>query len=144
MISKTLLPLLAGTVLAAAAHAQYNQQICSNAVISGTYEVACSGFVTPAGSPAAVPITMLGTAVADESGNWNGATMTSVAGTVFPQTSAGQANTKADCTGTITYNKGKADEINITYVITGNGDRLRGMSVDKGANLSCTLTRMRR
>jgi hypothetical protein len=93
---------------------------------------------------ALVPFTILGTVSSDSSGFFSGIATNSVGGTIFPQPVSGQASTAPDCTGTITYNKGARDEINIKYVVLANGDEMRGMVTDRGANISCTLTRMKR
>ena len=142
-ISTYLILTLAATVLAGTANAQYNSNYCGNHTTVGTYVVSCAGFVTPAPNSPALPMTVLAVVVGDSSGVFKGTGTNSVAGTVYSDSISGQANTQPDCTGTITYNKGKADEINITFVIAANGDRIHGMIIDKGANVGCTLTRIR-
>lgn len=136
--------LLAGTFAAAADQSQYNTPYCSNQMTAGTWMVSCSGFVTPAANATPVPMTLLGTAQADEAGLFTGISTNSIGGTVFSQKVSGQANTKTDCTGSITYNKGQTDELNIVYVVAANGDKITGMVINPGANVTCQLTRIRR
>jgi hypothetical protein len=139
----TLKAVLSALVLSSLAFGQYNNSSCTNESTIGTYAVSCAGFITPAANAPSLPFTILGTVSGDKDGNFSGLATTSVEGAVFPQAVAGQANTKPDCTGSITYNKGQKDEINIKYVIVFNGDELKGIVVDRGANVSCTLQRMK-
>jgi hypothetical protein len=132
------------TYILAAAFGQYNANSCGGNTTAGTYAVSCSGFITPGPNASLVPLTILGTVTAGDNAFFSGLATNSVGGTVFPQIIAGQATTAGDCTGAITYNKGANDELNVKYVVLYNGDEMRGMVTDKGANVSCTLIRIKR
>lgn len=137
-----LVALFAPVVCSPRAFGQYNNTCGTDAAV-GTYVVMCSGFITPAANAPSLPFTILGTVTGDKDGYFSGSATNSVAGTVFPQAVAGQSSTRPDCTGSITYNKGQKDEINIRYVIVSQGEELMGMVVDKGANVTCSLRRMK-
>jgi hypothetical protein len=130
--------------LAPAAFGQYNSNACGPHTTAGTYVVSCSGFITPGPQFQSLPVTILGTVVGDNAGSFSGSALNSVAGSFTPAPVSGQANTASDCTGTITYNKGTPGELNVKYVILANGDEMRGMVTDRGSNVACTLTRIRR
>jgi hypothetical protein len=53
-----------------------------------------------------------------------------------------------DCTGTIAYeqtiNGQPAGTINLAFVVSENGHKIDGLSVDAGAVFSCHLTRISR
>jgi hypothetical protein len=124
--------------------AAQNPAYCGTTTTRGVYAVTCSGFITPGPAAASLPFTVHATVTGDESGAFKGTARNSVAGQQSNQDISGQAQAKPDCTGTITYNKGQKDEINIRYVVVNNGDEMRGMITDPGANVSCILTRIQR
>ena len=129
-------------ILAEVASAQSNHA-CTNSATAGKYSVACSGWTTgPGGS--LVPIKQVGVATGDRSGFWTGATTINIAGqTIIPNaTVSGQAVVNADCTGTITYNKGTPSELNINFVVNPKTDEILGLTTDKGSVISCELKRM--
>ena len=122
---------------------QYNRAWCSNDMTAGTYMVSCGGFITPVVNGPSLPMTLLGIVTGDLSGNFSGSPTNMIAGAMTPGTVAGPAQINGDCTGKITYNKGTPGEMNIQFVVLSNGDEMRGMVVDKGANVSCHLIRIR-
>lgn len=139
------IPSLAGAVLlflAGTTAVPADPLSCSLKTTKGTYAVRCSGFLTPGPSAPSLPFTVLGVVTGNADGYFQGAATNMVAGNQSEQTVAGQADTKPDCTGAITYNKGAQDELNVKYVVLSNGDEIRGLVTNPGANVSCTLTRM--
>src|SRR4030095_8621195 len=111
------LTIICSIALAPAASAQANANACTNSATAGTYSVACGGWTAgPGGS--LVPIKQVGVAIADVNGFWTGATTINIAGqSILPKPSvSGQATLYPDCTGTITFNKGTASELNINFV----------------------------
>jgi hypothetical protein len=125
------------------AFGQYNANACTANTTAGTYAITCTGFIAPGPNLAQVPMTVLGTLTGDSTGSFSGVVTNSVGGTVFSSTLAGQSSTAPDCTGSITYNKGKPDELNVRYVVLSHGEEVRGMAVDRGSNLACTLVRVK-
>ena len=122
---------------------QYNRPWCSNDTVAGTYVVSCEGFITPVANGPSFPMTVLGTVTGDSSGNFSGIATNMVAGAMTTAPVAGPAQVNSDCTGKITYNKGTPGEMNVQFVVLSNGYEMRGMVVDKGANVSCHLIRIR-
>jgi hypothetical protein len=139
----TIFVLALAAILSMPAAAQ-NPAACGSMTTRGVYVVSCGGFITPGPNAPSLPFTILGTVTGDESGAFKGTARNSVAGQQSNQDVSGQAQTRPDCTGTITYNKGQKDEINVRYVVVNNGDEMRGMISDPGANVSCLLTRIQR
>ena len=83
-------------------------------------------------------------ATGDTNGFWTGATTINIAGqAILPKaTVSGQAILNPDCTGTITYNKGTASEVNINFVVNPRTGETLGLTTDKGSVTSCELKRM--
>src|SRR6187455_3442493 len=103
-------------VVAPAAQAQGGPNACTNAAVAGTYTVTCSGFTAAGPAGSLVPMMQVGLATGDADGNWSGSVTINIGGqTVIPSAKVtGKANLNSDCTGTITYNKGTATELNIS------------------------------
>ena len=123
------------------AHAQ---GVCTNSTAAGTYSVTCSGFTAAGTGGSLVPIMQVGIATGDTDGNWSGTVATNIGGqTVIPASSvAGKTTVNADCTGTITYNKGTPTELNISYVMNPKTDETFGLITNKGTVASCVLKRI--
>ena len=122
---------------------QYNRPWCSNDAVAGTYVASCTGFITPVANGPSLPMTVLGTVTGDLSGYFSGIGTNMIAGAMTTAAMAGPAQVNSDCTGKITYNKGTPGEMNVQFVVLSNGDEMRGIVVDKGANVSCQLIRIR-
>jgi len=137
--SLTFLP--AFLLLANGLQAQY----CSTITTAGRYVVACSGYLAPAPNAPLVPAKILGTAIADINGTFNGSATASIGGEILKQTVNGTEQLNRDCTGTITYaqtlNGQPGPPLDITFVVSENGDRIDGLVTDAGAVLSCELRR---
>jgi hypothetical protein len=86
----------------------------------------------------------VGVATGDADGNWSGTTTINIGGAmVIPGAQVtGKTTVNPDCTGTITYNKGTANELNITYVMNPKTDETFGLITDKGTVASCVLKRI--
>jgi len=91
-----------------------------------------------------VPIRQLGIATGDATGYWTGFATINIAGqSIVPKaTVTGQATLDPDCSGSITYNKGTASEININFVVNAATNEILGITTDKGSVMSCELKRM--
>ena len=65
---------------------------------------------------------------------------------IVTQTVSGTEQINPDCTGTITYsqtiNSQPGPPINITFVVSENGDKIDGLVTDPGATFACKLTRI--
>jgi hypothetical protein len=138
------LTLLAAVALIPVTFAQGNSNTCSNSNTAGTYSVVCDGWTVPTAGAPLVPIKQVGIATGDASGNWSGATTINIAGqTVIPDAKVtGQGTVNSDCTGSITYNKGTPNPINITFVVNLKTEEIFGLVTDKGSVISCVLKRM--
>lgn len=95
------------------------------------------------GSTASAHDQSLGTAVGDWSGKFTGTGKISLGGTIVDQTVSGTSVANSDCTGTITYtqkiNGQPAPDINIVGHTLDDGKEIRGMSIDPGVNMTCSL-----
>ena len=132
------------TAAAVLTPASYAQGTCTNAAAAGTYTFTCSGFTAAGPGGALLPIMQVGVATGDADGNWSGTSTINIGGlTVIPGAQVtGKTSVNPDCTGTITYNKGTATELNITYVVNPKTDELFGLITDKGTVASCVLKRI--
>jgi hypothetical protein len=123
---------------------------------AGTYSVICDGYLTfpnpfpPNSNPPSfqfAPAKALGTATADYSGHFTGTTQLSVGGfAVVTQTVTGTEVLNPNGTGTITYattiDGNPGPPLNITFVVSENGDRFDGLSTDPGTVFACVLRRI--
>lgn len=116
---------------------------CSTATIRGSYAVVCTGYMSPAAGASQVPFTMMGSAVADWSGNITGGGKASIGGNVVASTVSGTAVLNSDCTGTVHYdqkiNGQPGPPMNLVFHVLNDGQEMRGMSVDAGSNITCSL-----
>ena len=123
-------------------------QTCSNDTTHGTYGFVCSGFISPAPNTPQVPFSALGTVSATFGGVFTGSAKASIGGTIVNWSVVGTQNLSSDCTGTITYDQkfdGKAaPPITINYQVLDAGKEIRGMPVDPGATIVCSLKLMTR
>jgi hypothetical protein len=122
---------------------------CSTRTTSGRYVVKCDGFLSLGPNSPLLPAKGLAVATADRHGNFNGSGAVSVGGSPgLPQTVTGTEQLNPDCTGTITYHQtisgNPAPDINISFVVFRDGDRISGIVTDAGAVYSCELTRVSR
>ena len=146
-MSKPTLILIAILLVAVPAWTQ-SMGACSSQTISGTYAILCAGFASPAPNASQVPISIIGTAVTDWKGTIAATTKVSLGGAILDQTATGTPLVNSDCTGTVTYdtktNGQPTPKLNIVYHILDGGKEMRGMSVDAGSNLTCSLRLMSR
>lgn len=121
-------------------------QVCSTTTTIGRYLVECSGYLTPGPNAPLVPAKILGTATADNTGTFNGSATASIGGQIVPQTVMGTEQVHRDCTGVITYAQSLGGQpgppLDITFVVSQQGNRIDGLVTDAGAVLSCVLTRI--
>ena len=123
-------------------------QWCSALTIRGTYGLVCTGTMSPAAGAPQVAFSAIGTAVGDFNGTFTGIAKASIGGAIVDQTVVGTAIIDNDCTGTISYtqkiNGQPAPKLNLVFHILDNGKEIRGMSVDAGSTLTCSLRLMNR
>jgi hypothetical protein len=138
---------LAGLFVAPSAAQARDQEKCSTRTTTGKYVVVCNGFLTPAPNAPLVPAKELAVSVADRNGTFTGAGTISVGGTILQQTVKGTEQINPDCTGTITYqqtiNGQPGPPLDITFVVSQDGDTIDGLVTDPGAVFACRLTRSR-
>jgi len=131
----------------ALANVMQGQQKCTNKTNAGRYVVVCDGFMTIPNGPM-VPAKALGTASSRGDGNFVGDATVSSGGMILQQHVTGTQQLNPDCTGTISYtqwiNGQPAPPLDITFVISDNGDTVNGLSIDQGTVFSCVLRRMSR
>ena len=142
----TLLPLLISTGLIAAPASGAQQ--CSNKTTEGRYLVVCDGYLSPGPNAPLLPSKVLSVATADERGTFRAANgKLSLGGTILDQSVVGTEILNADCTGTISYtqtiNGQPAPALDIAFVVSHNGDKIDGISVNPGSVFSCHLTRLK-
>jgi len=121
---------------------------CTAATTRGTYSVMCTGYMSPAAGAPQVPITVLGTVVGDFSGTFTGTAKVSLGGTIVDQTVSGVIQANSDCTGSISYaqkiNGQPAPNLNIIAHTLNEGAEIRGMSIDAGVTMTCSLALLHR
>jgi hypothetical protein len=94
-----------------------------------------------------VPARQLGTVYGDETGTFRATGITtSLGGLIVGGSVVGTAKLNKDCTGTITYaqtiNGQPGPPINITFVVSEEGNRIDGLIIDPGNVMSCVLKRI--
>jgi hypothetical protein len=136
---------LAALFVALSAAQAQAQEKCSTRTTTGKYVVVCNGFLTPAPNAPLVPAKELALAVGDRSGTFTATGTISVGGTILKATVKGTEQLNPDCTGTITYeqtiNGQPGPPLDITFVVSQNGDTIDGLVTDPGAVFACKLTR---
>ena len=137
---------LSSLLLLVLAAGSLQAQQCSTRTTAGRYLVRCDGYLTPGPSMPQVPAKTLATATADRDGTFTGSGTVSLGGAIVTQTVRGTEQINPDCTGTITYsqtiNSQPGPPINITFVVSENGDKIDGLVTDPGATFACKLTRI--
>jgi hypothetical protein len=113
----------------------------------GRYLVVCNGYLSPAQNAPLVPAKLLGIANADEDGNFTGSSTVMIGGgPSHQQTVTGTEHLNPDGTGTISYNQRIDNQpgppLDITFVVTNDGDRIDGLATDPGTVFSCVLRRV--
>jgi len=120
---------------------------CSQQTTRGSWQYTCDGYLVPPSAPPTelVPSRILGTCTASKMAYWNCEGTVNLGGTILEQALHGQAVNTDDCTGTITYTQTifgqPAPELKIQYVISDNGDTIKGLPVSPNQVLSCLLNR---
>jgi hypothetical protein len=136
---------LAALFVALSAAQAKAQDKCSNRTTTGKYVVVCNGFLTPAPNAPLVPAKELALAVGDRSGTFTATGTISVGGTILKATVKGTQQLNPDCTGTITYQQTidgqPGPPLDITFIVSQNGDTVDGLVTDPGAVFACKLTR---
>jgi hypothetical protein len=119
--------LLIATLGFAAVPALADGNHCSQDTIRGFWAFNCDGHTTEA----MVPTRFFGTCDADRGGFFSCEGSYNTGGTVFPVTIEGQADTKKDCTGTITYDEfvdgTPIGQLMIRYTVLDGGDTIWGL-----------------
>ena len=138
---RTLLP-----VLWLACGPAFAENVCSTHTIRGSWGVTCTGNVTPGPNAPLTPTRILGICTGTLDGVFTCEGTMSLAGAIMSQTMTGKAIVNENCTGVIKYAQtldGKpAPDMNIRFLIFDNGQLIKGLPVDPGSNLACTLKRM--
>jgi hypothetical protein len=122
------------------------QGVCNAHTVRGNWGVTCTGNVTPSQNAPLTPVRILGTCVAGFDGVFTCEATMSLGGVILVQSMTGKALVSENCTGTIRYtqtlNGGPAPDMNIRFLVIDNGKTIKGLPVDPGSNLACTLVRM--
>jgi hypothetical protein len=120
--------------------------LCSTHTIRGNWGVTCTGNLTPGPTAPLTPTRILGFCTSTIDGVFTCEGTMSLGGAILSQRMTGQAVVNENCTGTIKYSQtldGKpAPDMNIRFLIFDNGQLIKGLPVDMGTNLACTLKRM--
>lgn len=121
-------------------------QQCSPRMTAGKYVVTCDGFLPPAPGAPLLPAKLLSVATSDRHGNIAGTGTMSLGGTILQQTVAGTEQLNPDCTGSVTYqtwiNGQPGPPLNITFVVSEEGDVMDGLGTDAGGVFACKLKRV--
>jgi hypothetical protein len=145
MNSRPNIPLSSLLLLLLAAGSLHAQQ-CSTRTTAGRYLVRCDGYLTPGPGAPQVSAKTLATATADRNGTFTGSGTVTLGGAIVTQTVNGTEQINPDCTGAITYsqtlNGQPGPPINISFVVSENGDKIDGLVTDPGATFACKLTRI--
>jgi hypothetical protein len=119
----------------------------STKTTAGRYLVECNGYLSPAANAPLLPAKLLGTANADDEGNFTGSSTVMIGGgPSHKQTVTGTEQLNPDGTGTITYDQiidnQQGPPLDITFVVSKDGDRIDGLATDPGTVFSCNLRRI--
>ena len=91
---------------------------------------------------------MIGVVTADRSGNFTGTAKANIGGSTVDQSVTGTAKINSDCTGSIRYtqkiNGQPAPDLNLLFQVLDDGKTVRGMAVDTGVTMTCSLKLMSR
>jgi hypothetical protein len=142
-----LLLLLAPAVILPGAPQPHKAEHFSTKTTAGRYLVVCKGYLSPAPNAPLLPAKLLGTADADEEGNFTGSSVVMIGGgPSHQQTVTGTEHLNPDGTGTIAYDQRidnqQGPPLDIAFVVTDEGDRIDGLVTDPGAVFSCVLRRI--
>jgi hypothetical protein len=113
---------------------------------AGRYIVVCNGFLSPGPNAPLLPAKLLGSVTADDGGTFTGSSTVMIGGgPPHTQTVKGTEQLNPDGTGTITYDQ-KIDNqqgppLDITFIVSEDGDKIDGLATDPGTVFSCELHR---
>jgi len=113
---------------------------------AGRYIVVCNGYLSPGPNAPLLPAKLLGSVTADDSGTFTGSSTVMIGGgPPHTQTVTGTERLNPDGTGAITYDQ-KIDNqqgppLDITFIVSDNGNRIDGLATDPGTVFSCELHR---
>jgi hypothetical protein len=137
--------LAAGLYMAVCAPEKLAAQHCSEATTVGRYIVVCDGYLSPAPNAPLVPAKLLATSTSNFTGQIKAIGTLSLGGQILTQTVSGTEKVNSDCTGTVTYtqtiNGQPGPPISFTFVVSGGGEHIDGMSIDSGTVFACVLRR---
>lgn len=109
-------------------------QYCSTPTTTGRYIFTCDGYLALGPSAPLGPAKLLGTVTADVNGTFIGSGTISTGGPTLTQGVQGTERLNSDCTGTITYattlNGQPGPPLDITFIVSENGDRIDGLPTD--------------
>ncbi len=112
---------------------------CKQQTTRGHWMYTCEGDL---GAPARA----LGTCAASPTAFWQCSGRVNVGGGIHQQTFVGQAHNNEDCTGTITYTTTFDGQpsglLDIEYVIYEHGSAIKGLPLNSGGVLACSLNRI--
>jgi hypothetical protein len=113
---------------------------------AGRYITKCDGYLSPGPNAPLLPAKLLGVVTANDEGTFTGSSTVMIGGgPAHTQTVTGTEQINADGTGTITYDQKidnqQAPPLNITFIVSENGDRIDGIATDAGTVFSCELRR---
>lgn len=93
-----------------------------------------------------VPARVLGTCVTSRDAHWVCSGKVNDGGFILDQGLTGDAQNNENCTGTITYTQTltgfPVSLLTIDYVILDGGDTIKGLPLNSGGVLSCSLNRL--
>jgi hypothetical protein len=116
---------------------------CSAQTTRGAWMYTCEGTLP---APAQTATRILGSCTASKTGYFNCTGTVNLGGQILSQGLQGQATTHPNCTGTISYNQtvagSPAPNLDINYVVSGDGSQINGLPTNSGGVLSCTLRRI--
>ena len=124
---------------------------CSAKTTVGKYVVICNGFLSPGPNAPLLPAKLLGTVTADDGGTFTGTSTVMIGGgPPVTQVVKGTEDLKEDCTGTIAYDQKfvtpqgtqQGPPLDITFIVSKDGDRINGLATDPGTVFSCELRRV--
>lgn len=140
-MNKPWLMLLCATTWATTAAA--SGPACTPQTTRGDWVYTCEGLLP---APALTPTRILGTCKASKTGFFTCSGTVNLGGQIVAQTLLGQANTQANCTGAVSYAQtlggAPAGTLEITYVVSRDGDVINGLPTNSNGVLACTLHRI--
>jgi hypothetical protein len=119
---------------------------CTTKATQGYRGFVCEGYAALAPGAPQLPVRILGTCIATESGDFSCNGTANLSGTILPIQLQGPGTIEPNCTGHITYRQTiagqPAPDVTVGLVVFDGGDVIKSMSLGSTGVLSCLSERI--